>query len=64
MKNWTIDELIKYEEDLYTKLEETKHDKKWYHSRKTKRCIDEVKYTLLTELIDVNKELTLRGIRK
>ena len=64
MKNWTVDELIKYKEDLYKKLEEAYHMKKWYHSRKTKRCIDGVKYSLLTELIDVNRELTLRGIRK
>lgn len=64
MKNWTTDELIKYKKHLCKKLEEVYHMKKWYHSRKTKRCINKVKYALLTELINVNEELTIRGMRR
>ena len=63
MKNWTMDELIKYENYLYEKLDEIKHKKKWYHSRKTKQYINNVKNILLSELCNVNKELTIRGIR-
>ena len=64
MRNWTEDELIKYKKHLCEKLEEVYHMKKWYHSRKTKRCINKTKCILLTELFNVNKELTARGMGK
>ena len=60
MINWTKEQLMEYKTHVENAIDELRMNKKWYHSFKTKKVLNETEEALKKELDKVSYEIFRR----